>query len=172
MQINFLQVLLQIVNFAILVGVLTKFLYKPILKILESRAQKIQEGLEAAEKSLEEKARTEEARTKVLSEAEKEAADILDKARLEAKSAAKDIVAAARVEAQEAVAKEYQIVETKLKEEELKIRRNLADIVAKTTSTILQGALSDSAQRQIIKSQISKLWSLILTWLPRASCSI
>lgn len=157
MQINFLQVLLQIVNFAILVAVLTKFLYKPILKILESRAQKIQEGLEAAEKSLEEKARTQEAKAEILAEAEKEAAGILDQARLDAKSAAKDIVSAARHEAQEAVAKEYQILEGKLKDEELKIRRNLANIVAKTTATVLQGALSETTQRQIIKSQINKL---------------
>lgn len=157
MQINFLQVLLQIVNFAILVAVLTKFLYKPILKILEARAQKIQEGLEAAEKSLEEKARTQEAKTEILAKTEKEAADILDAARIDAKKAAKDIVAAARHDAQEAVAKEYQILEGKLKEEELKIRRNLANVVAKTTATVLQGALSETTQRQIINSQISKL---------------
>lgn len=160
MQIIWSQILWQIANFAILVTVLTKFLYKPILKILESRAQKIQEGLEAAEKSLEEKALNEEKRQKILAAAEKQAAEVLDQARLEAKAAAKDIVTAAKKDAVEAVEKEYQILQTKILAEELKIRRNIADLVAKTTATVLQGALSESAQRQIIKSQINKLGGL------------
>ncbi len=160
MQIVWSQILWQIANFAILVTVLTKFLYKPILKILESRAQKIQEGLEAAERSLEEKARTEERKQQILIEAEKQAAEVLDQARLDAKSAAKDIVAAAKKEASEAVEKEYQILQTKIQGEELKIRRNIADLVAKTTATVLQGALSEKTHRQIIKSQINKLGSL------------
>lgn len=160
MEINLAQVIVQIINFTILVAVLTKFLYKPILKILESRAQKIQEGLEAAEKSLEEKARTEEKKQEILGKTERQAAEILDEARVDAKAAAKDIVAAARKDAQEAVEKEYQILQAKIRDEELKIRRNIAEIVAKTTATVLQGALNEKAQRQIIKSQIDKLGAL------------
>lgn len=160
MQINAMQVLLQIVNFAILVTVLTKFLYKPILKILEGRAQKIHDGLEAAEKSLEEKAKTEELKQVVLTQAQQQATEILDEARLEAKQAAKDIVSAAKQDAQEAVEKEYQILQGKIREEELKVRHNIADIVIKTTTAVLQGALNEKTQREIIKSQIEKLGAL------------
>ena len=74
MQINAIQIILQIVNFAVLVTVLTKFLYKPILKILEGRAQRIQEGLEAAEKSLEERAAVEEKKQEILIKTEKQTA--------------------------------------------------------------------------------------------------
>ena len=37
--------LTQVINFTILVVVLTKFLYKPILKMLDERKKKIEEGL-------------------------------------------------------------------------------------------------------------------------------
>ena len=160
MQINAIQIILQIVNFAVLVTVLTKFLYKPILKILEGRAQRIQEGLEAAEKSLEERAAVEEKKHEILIKTERQAAEILDQARIEAKAAAKDIVAAAKNDAQEAVEKEYQILQSKIKDEELKIRQNIAELISKTTTTVLQGALTESAHRQIINSQINKLGNL------------
>lgn len=157
MQINAIQVILQIVNFAILAIVLTKFLYKPILSILDSRAKRIQEGLEAAEKSLTEKAKLEEKKQAILAESEAKAADVLDQARLEAKAASKQIVAEARTEATKAVEREYQILEGKLREEELKIRHNLSDLIAETTATVLQGALTQKTQQQIIKSQITEI---------------
>ncbi len=40
----------QIINFAILAFILTKFLYKPILKLLDERQKKIAEGLELSQK--------------------------------------------------------------------------------------------------------------------------
>jgi len=60
MEINFFQIIFQIINFTILLLLLKKFLYKPILKILKQRAQKIEEGIEAAEKSIEERDKLEE----------------------------------------------------------------------------------------------------------------
>lgn len=41
----------QAVNFFILLGVLTFFVYKPLLKVLEERSRKIKEGLEKAEEA-------------------------------------------------------------------------------------------------------------------------
>jgi len=47
--INLPQLIAQIVNFAILLVVLRLILYKPILKMLDDRKQRISEGLNAAE---------------------------------------------------------------------------------------------------------------------------
>ena len=41
----------QIVNFLIIYLVLKKFLYKPLLKVLNDRKHKIEEGLKSAEES-------------------------------------------------------------------------------------------------------------------------
>ena len=40
------QLLTQVINFALMIFILTKLLYKPILKGLEERKKKIEEGLE------------------------------------------------------------------------------------------------------------------------------
>jgi len=157
MQIDITQILLQIVNFGILLAVLTRFMYKPILKILESRSLKIQAGLEAAEKSLEEAAKADEKRQATLLKTEKQASKVLDKARVEAKHAAREIVTTAKKEAQEAVKKEYKILEARLQKEETKARKNIASLVAETTKTVLKGALSQKEQKSIIASQIKQL---------------
>ena len=41
--------LTQVINFLVLVILLTKFLYKPILKLIDERRKKIEEGLQLAQ---------------------------------------------------------------------------------------------------------------------------
>jgi len=72
--------LINAINFGVLLGGLTYFLYKPITKTLEERRQKVIKGVadaEAAEAALME---IEGARAQKLAEAGREADDILSKA--------------------------------------------------------------------------------------------
>ena len=92
MEIHFDQILLQLINFGIVLFVLVKFLYKPVLKILDQRSEKIDAGLAAAEKNLEEQAKVEELKKKQLTQAEKQASKIIEEAKLEAQHLSKDIV--------------------------------------------------------------------------------
>lgn len=160
MKIEASQILLQIVNFAILLFVLTKFLYRPLLKIMENRSKKIQEGLEAAEKSLEEQAKAQEKKMHIITAAEKKATVLLDEARRDAQRASKDIIAAARKEARESGEKEYKILKGKIQEEENRVRQNIASLVTKTTESVLEQSLTPKAHKQIIKKQIKQLGSL------------
>ena len=47
--ISLTEFIFYLINFLILVGVLTKFLYKPFLNVLETRKQTIQDALDNAE---------------------------------------------------------------------------------------------------------------------------
>lgn len=157
MQINLMQILWQIVNFVILLIILTKLVYRPILKILEERSKKIQAGLQAAEKSLEEQAKAEAKHRHLLAQAEGEAEKILDATRAEAKVTAKDIIATARREAKANADKEYQILRDKLQQEQLKVRHHLVNLVTETTAAVLRTSLTASIHKQIIKKQIQEL---------------
>lgn len=75
--------LAQIVNFLIILYVMKKFLYKPMLKILEDRKHKIAEGLrhaEEADKKLQETVQKEE---EILQKAQGEARKMIEEARAE-----------------------------------------------------------------------------------------
>ena len=70
--INLPSLLAQLINFTLLLVLLTVLAYKPLLRVLDERKKRIQEGLEASE-----------AAKQRLSETEKEVARELDKARQE-----------------------------------------------------------------------------------------
>jgi len=91
----------QVVNFIILLILLTKFLYKPIVKMLDNRADKIESGLKAAEKSQQDLKKADVESEKIREKAYKEANEILAGAKTEASDEAKKIVAKAEAQAEE-----------------------------------------------------------------------
>ncbi|EKD80663.1 MAG: hypothetical protein ACD_40C00041G0006 [uncultured bacterium] len=99
MQINIWQVLFQTFNFGLILYVLTKYLYKPLMKLLDDRAKKINEGLAAAEKNLKAASESEKIVKAELGKAKKTAATILADAEKEAKIKGAEIVEQARVKA-------------------------------------------------------------------------
>src|SRR3989344_2699210 len=139
MNINIIQVIFQIVNFTILLFLLRKYLYRPILKILESRSKKIHDGLEAAEKSIEEREKLEREKRKILLEAEKSAAEILEGARLRAQKFEKTLSEKADEEMQK------------------KLQKRFSQAVVATTESLLKDALDPKQQRAILGKQIQQL---------------
>lgn len=96
---------MQLVNFTILVVVLTKLLYKPILGILEKRQKEIAESVAITEKLRQDEEKQAAKREKYLVEAKKEAHLILEEAKKEGKAAEQQIIDQAHKEAQEILAK-------------------------------------------------------------------
>ena len=81
-----------LVNFLILVFILYKLGYKPILKFVKERQEKIEKGIKHAEEAAK---RLDDAATeqdKILSKAHKEAQDIIGKAKDQAKAQADGII--------------------------------------------------------------------------------
>lgn len=79
--IDFKVIIAQIINFGLLLFLLTKFLYHPILKALEDRKKKITKSLAEAEEADLKTAMVEEEMKAKLAESKKEAAQIMDEAK-------------------------------------------------------------------------------------------
>ena len=73
----------QVVNFLILLYLLNRFLYKPVLTMLRERQAKIEQGLTDAKKGEELLEKAQEERQRILKEATTEAQNIIDEARKE-----------------------------------------------------------------------------------------
>jgi len=86
MEIHVTAILLQMLNFGIVVGLLTFLLFKPVRKILDERSRKVAEGQKAAEEALQEKARISEHVDAMKKDAQKEAKHIIADARTDAQS--------------------------------------------------------------------------------------
>lgn len=152
-----LSLIAQVVNFLILLFLLSKFLYKPILKVLDERKRKIQQGLERAKQMEEERAKfeavqaekvekTKQATAALIQEAEKTAQEMKRKAVEEAEKEAMEIKKQARIDLEEE--RERIIAE---------VRKQAAWLVLTTTKQVLKESLSEKRQRELIKEVLKEM---------------
>lgn len=157
MEILFPQILFQIVNFGIIVAVLYKFLYKPILKILDQRSQKVSQGLQAAEANLKAQEELDDKVKSELKQAQSEASKVIKSAKTDAEKQAQEILAKARGEATTIIAKERAGMEASFAQEKKQMEADFAAMVTQTTKELLTTYLTDSEQKKIIEHQIKDL---------------
>jgi F-type H+-transporting ATPase subunit b len=147
----------QFVNFAIVLFVLWKFAYKPIFHLLETRRQKIADGIANAEKIKLELAKTESERKRILEQAGDTANLMIEQAR-EAANRVRE------VETQKAIAAAEQII-AKAREAAAQdhakmladLKREVGRLVVQTTATVTgkiltaedQKRLAEEAQKQL-----------------------
>jgi len=96
--------LIQALNFAILLAVLWKFLYTPVLKMIDERREKVAEGVRKAEAADMKLAAADTEGKTVVASAGKEAEGILGSARSRAESQASEIAKRAQERADQVLA--------------------------------------------------------------------
>lgn len=85
----------QIINFVILLALLSYFLYKPMLKLLAERQEKIESGIRDAEAAAEARATADQEKRSVLTAATEKASELEKQAVLTAAKRSEEIVAEA-----------------------------------------------------------------------------
>ena len=147
----------QLLNFTILFFLLSKFVFKPLFKMLEERRQKIQEGVLKEEKAEEKlnnlreldkklKIKNEEDRKKVLLEAQEEADKRKEKSLEELNQTKKDLLLKA----------EKEVADLKVKEME-KSKREIVENSISLAEKILKGNIDEKANGEIINNYLNSL---------------
>lgn len=149
--------LAQVVNFSIIVFVLTKLLYKPMLAMLEKRRREIEEGLALTAKMREEEEKIAVKRQKVLDEARREGAGIIEEAKKQGKEEEKEIVAAAHKEALAIVEKGHTEVKYQREAMEKSIRKQTVTLAASMAERLITSALGSQDKHALIQKQIKEL---------------
>lgn len=90
---------IQIINFAILMGLLSYFLYKPVLKLLREREERIVQGIKDAEAAAVAKNQAEAEKQTILAVAQSEAVAVAERAKAHADATSEETLAAARSKA-------------------------------------------------------------------------
>lgn len=138
-------------NFLLLVLLLTRFLYRPVMKVLDERAARIKESMERAEYIKDQLALTSRESQLQLETARKESQAIVDQAaqiaervkvqaRQEAQAEAEKIVVAARTQLQH---ERQQVV--------AELRREMADLVVAAASKVIGRSMDDPTQHQLVE---------------------
>ncbi|HAL60819.1 MAG TPA: ATP synthase F0 subunit B [Chloroflexi bacterium] len=140
----------QVVNFLILFAGLYFLLWKPILKMLDERKERIQQGLEDAERAKEERERAQAEFDKRLEEAAQERERIIARAREEAQEERKAILAEAEQEAERALIEareEAQLERERILEE---LRGQVAVLAIAAANRLIGEALDEERQRRLV----------------------
>jgi F-type H+-transporting ATPase subunit b len=148
--INFGLIIIQIIAFAIVFLTLNAWVYKPMLNMMETRKQKIAQGLEDARVASEARANAEKEAAKVLADAQAEAGKIVREATERAASAGKDVKAAAEAEA--AKAREAAMAEAELERNRIlgDLRGQVAALAIAAANKLVGEALDEKKQRALI----------------------
>jgi len=139
----------QTVNFAIVMFVLWKFAYRPVLKTLEERRQKVAESMINAQKAREELAKTEGQRQEVLAQTNAEANKIIEEARAAAAKVREQETQKAIKEAEEIVKKAREAAALEHARMIADAKRELGRLVVMTTSKVAGKVLTTEDQRRL-----------------------
>ena len=148
--INLPSLLVFLVNFAILLVILYFFAYKPILKMLDQRSERIRESLEAAEQA---KQQAEESETRIqeqLQEARRQGQRLLEQARALADKYREDEMAKAREEAEAFVVRARQEIQQERDGAVEEVKRHFAVLAIQAAERVIGQSVDDRAHRELI----------------------
>jgi F-type H+-transporting ATPase subunit b len=151
----------QIISFSIVAFLLQRFAYKPILTVLETRRQRIAEGLANAEKIKQQLAESEKRYEEILTKANAQAQKMIDEARLSAQALSDKRAQQAIVEAEQIIAKAREATTVERDKTMAELKREVGRLIISTTSKVTgkvltsddQKRLSDEAAREVASSQ-------------------
>jgi len=147
----------QVISFAVVCFLLHRFAYKPILKVLEERREKIAAGLANAEKIKAELANAQVKAQEILTQASSQATKAIEEARAAAAKVQEVETQKAIAAAGDIIAKARQASEAELVRMKAELRKEVGRLVvatsAKVTGNILtpdqQARLADDTNKQL-----------------------
>lgn len=148
--INLGLLIVQIIAFAIVFLTLNAWVYKPMLDMMETRRNKIAQGLEDARVAAEARADAEKQATKILADAQAEAGKVIREATERATGAAKDVKAAAEAEAVKA--RESTVAEAELERNRIlgDLRGQVAALAISAANKLVGEALDEKKQHALL----------------------
>jgi len=148
--INLGFLIVQIIAFTIVFLTLNAWVYKPMLNMMETRKQKIAQGLEDARVASEARANAEKEAAKIIADAQAEASKVVREATERAESAGKDVKAAADAEA--AKARDAALAEAELERNRIlgDLRGQVAALAIAAANKLVGEALDEKKQHALI----------------------
>ena len=145
-----------LINFVILICILAKFLYKPFLKILDERRQKIQDALDSAEAMNRRADEKMDAYTKRIANVESEGREIIREAKSKADQEARAILDDAGERASKMITDARDEIERDKARAREDMKGEIKDLALLAASKILEDEIAPNERQEQIVDQILK----------------
>jgi F-type H+-transporting ATPase subunit b len=149
-------VLVSIVNFLVILYLLRRYLWGPILTVLANRAEKIREGLAMAEAAKVERERMKAEVERLLADARREAQAIAERMTKAAEAAAADIRTQAKAEADRIRERGREDAKQLHDQALAQLRSELAGMVVLAASRVLGRELDPEKHRALIEQSLDE----------------
>jgi F-type H+-transporting ATPase subunit b len=146
-----------IVTFLILVALLARFAWRPLLDALEKRQEAIRTSLDDARKAKEELARLQAESARILAEARTEAANIISSTRSDAARFADEMKQKARADADALVKNAQREIDTQTNRAVETIRREAIDLSVAVATKILRRDISRADNERLVDDTIREM---------------
>ena len=147
----------QIVNFLIVLYLLKKFLYKPVISLLQKRQETIKIGLRQSEEARIRMEKVLDQEKIILKNAVTEAKKIIDDAKLESLKIAKEIEESAKDNGEKIMRDAKEQIEHDTKEAEKTLAINISSLAVKFLEKYLASFFSERDQEEILKKAVKRI---------------
>ena len=149
--------LAQIVNFLIILFLLKKFFYKPIIKILDDRKQRIAESLQNAQTIEERLKKTEEKSAQILDETRKNAQELLDETKKEAERISTQAQAENRKTIEQTIAQATKQIESQRLQMRKQLQKETLGLVLEVVKKVLERSLKPKERQDLTTKALSEI---------------
>ena len=155
--LNLGEFIFALVNFVILVLLLKKFLFKPVIKMLDERKAAIDEALNAADQARLEVASTEEKIREQIATARSEADAIVADAKQRGEAIRVEIIETAKNEAKAITEAASAQIEEEKKQAIVDLKNQIADMVVLATEKVLADGLTAEQEHNLMTKYIQEV---------------
>ncbi|TMC63657.1 MAG: F0F1 ATP synthase subunit B [Chloroflexota bacterium] len=146
----------QLLIFLVMLGILYRFAWGPLLRILNERRARIAQGVEATERAKRELEEAERERQTKLEEARREAQAMLDRITKQAEDLRKELEAKAREQAEALIAKARAEIQQERQKAVQDLRLQVADLAVMAAGRIIGESLDAKKHRELIERAIEE----------------
>jgi len=147
----------EVIAFILLVLILAKWVYPPIIRIATEREDKIAAGVRAAEEAERRLAAVQEQVAQVLDEARNQAREILARAHREAAAEAEDSRAKARRDGEALIERAQSEIAAERDRAIQELRNQVGTLVVEAASRVIGETLDVSTHRRLIEESLAKV---------------
>ena len=147
----------QTLAFVIFVAICWKYVWPPIIAIMEEREKRIADGLEAAKKADDSLEEAQLAFDQEMNKAKVEAAEILEKANSRASQIVIDATTKAENEAEKILTAASKTIENDVNKAKEELRQKMSELIIDTSEKILGNEISSDKHQELLKKAASEL---------------
>lgn len=147
----------QIVNFLIILFLLKKLLYKPVLKILKERQEVVKEGIKKTEEARLLLEKTQEEEKEILKKAQSQASKILEDAQKQAETVLKNGEESTKNQTERLLKEARDQITIEAKETEARLAENISKVAADYLKKALSELFTEKDQKSVMERALKQL---------------